>query len=106
MAVTLDDLGGDWRWLEAEARTDLFLVLRLQVAEGADRAGELADAHVFGCGIEAGKVALHLGVPVEQLEAEGGWLGMDAVGAADRGRVLELERAALENFEQADDALA
>ena len=51
-------------------------------------------------------VALHLGIPVEQLEAEGGGLGVDAVGAADGGRVLELEGAALEHGEQRGDAVA
>ena len=77
-----------------------FFVLGLEVAEGADGAGELADAQVFGGGVEAGEVALHLGVPVEQLEAEGGGLGVDAVGAADDGRVLELDGAALEDVER------
>ena len=106
VAVALDDLRGNGRGLEAEARADAFFVLGLQVAEGADRAGELAHAHVLGCGVEAGQVALHLGVPVEQLEAEGRGLGVDAVGAADGGRVLELEGAALEHGEQSGDSVA
>ncbi len=67
-----------------------------KVAEGADRAGELADAEVFGGGVEAGEVALHLRVPEQQFEAEGGGFGVDAVGAADDGRVLELEGALFE----------
>ena len=104
VAVALDDLGGDRRRLEAEARADALFVFRFQMAEGADGAGELADAHVFGGGVEAGEVALHLGVPVEELEAEGGGLGVDAVGAADDGGVLELEGAALEHGEQADES--
>ena len=102
VAVALDDLRGDGRGLEAEPRADAFFVLGLEMAEGADRAGELAHAHVFGGGIEAGEVALHLGVPVEQLEAEGRRLGVDAVGAADGRRVLELESAALEHGEERD----
>ena len=100
VAVALDDLRGHGRGLEAEARADAFFVLRLQVAEGAHSAGELAHAHVLGCGVEARQIALHFGVPVEQLEAEGGRLGVDAVGAADGGRVLELDGAALEHREQ------
>ena len=71
-----------------------------EMPEGAHRAGELAHAHVFGRRVKADQVALHLGVPVEQLEAEGRRLGVDAVGAADGGRVLELDGAALEHGEQ------
>src|SRR6185437_10062580 len=89
---------------EAEAGADGLFVLGLEVAEGADGTGELTDAEVFGGGVEAGEVALDLGVPEEELEAEGGGFGVDAVGAADDGCVLELEGAALEHFEQADDA--
>jgi hypothetical protein len=98
--VALDDLRGHRRGLEAQPRADALLVLRLQVAKGAHRAGELAHAHILGRRVEAGQVALHLGVPVEQLEAEGGRLGVNAVGAADGGRVLELDGAALEHGQQ------
>jgi hypothetical protein len=93
VAVALEDLRGDGGGLEAELGADGCFVLGLEVAEGADGAGELADAQVFGGGVEAGEVALHLGVPEQELEAEGGGLGVDAVGAADGGRVLELEGA-------------
>src|SRR5260370_14182758 len=74
------------------------------MAEGADGSGELADAEVFGGGVEAGEVALYLGVPEEELEAEGGGLGVDAVGAADDGGVLELEGATLEDVGEREDA--
>jgi len=43
--------------------------------------------------VEAGEVALHLRVPEQEFEAEGGGLGVDAVGAADDGRVFELDGA-------------
>ena len=49
-------------------------------------------------GHEAGDVALRFRIPVGQLEAESDGLGVDAVRAADHGRVLELPRAALEDF--------
>ncbi len=100
VAIALNHLRGNGRGLQAEPRADALFVLRLQMAEGADGAGELADAHVFGGSIEAGEVALHLGVPVEQLEAECRGLGVDAVRAADGRRVLELDGAALEHCEQ------
>ena len=83
---------------------DCLFVLGLEVAEGADGAGEFAYAEVFGCGVEAGEVALHLGVPEEKLEAEGGGFGVDAVGATDDGRVLELEGALFEDVGESDDA--
>src|SRR5581483_7830508 len=97
MAVALNDLRRHGRWLEAECCANPFFVLRLEMTEGADRAGEFAHAHVFGSGFKACKVARHLGVPVQQLEAEGGGLGVNAVRAAYGGRVLEFECAALEN---------
>ena len=56
---------------------------------------------LLGGGFEAGDVAPHFGVPVEQLEAEGRRLGVDAVGSPDRGSVLEFEGAPLEDREQA-----
>src|SRR5580698_8139704 len=76
------------------------------MAEGADGSRELADAEVFGGSVEAGEIALHLGVPEEQLEAEGGGFGVDAVGAADDGGVLELDGALLERLGEGDDASA
>jgi hypothetical protein len=65
----------------------------LRWPKAADGAGDLADAQVFGGGVKAAQVAAHLGVPEQQLHAEGGGLGVDAVGAADGGRVLEFDGA-------------
>src|SRR5579872_2148031 len=76
----------------------------LQVSEGADCAGELADAKVLGGSVEAGEVALHLRIPEQELEAEGRGFGVDAVGAADDGGVLELDGALLEGVAEGDDA--
>jgi len=53
-------------------------------------------------GVESGQVALHLGVPVEKLEAKSSRLGVDSVGAANGGRALELQCAAFEHNEQRD----
>ena len=101
VAVALDYLCCDGYGSRPSSATDRFFVLGLEVAEGADGSGELADAEVFGGGVEAGEVALDLGVPEEELEAEGGGLGVDAVGAADDGRVLELDGALLEDCRRA-----
>ena len=48
--------------------------------------------------IEALDVAPRFRVPVGQLEAEGDGLGVDAVRAADHGRVLELQGAPLQHL--------
>src|ERR1700739_3664571 len=66
-------------------------MLRLEMAEGSDGPGELADAHLLGCIIKAADVALHLGVPVDELEAKGRGLRVDSVRSSNGGRVLEFE---------------
>ena len=66
----------------------------------ADRAGELAHAHLLGRQFEALDVAQHLGVPVGQLQSKGDGLGMHAVSAADHRSVFELPGAALEHVAQ------
>src|SRR5260370_40820231 len=105
MAVALDYLRCDLDGSQPQLGADRLFVFGLEMAEGSDGSGELADAEVLGCGVEAGEVvqrnltrfdaevlgcgveagevALHFGVPEEELEAEGGGLGVDAVGAAD-----------------------
>ena len=79
-------------------------MLGLEVAEGADGSGKLAYPELFGGGVEAGEVALNLGVPEKKLEAEGGGLGVDAVGATDDGGVLELDGALFQDVGEGDDA--
>ena len=91
MPVALDDLRGDRRDLQSEPLADGFFVFRLEMRGVADRARDLADSHLLGGHLEALEVALHLGVPVRQLEAERDRLGVNAVRAADLRRVLELE---------------
>jgi len=71
VAVALYYLRCDFDGAQAQFGADGCFVLGLEVAEGAYGSGELADAEVFGGGVEADEVALHLGVPEEELEAEG-----------------------------------
>ncbi len=106
MAVALDYLRCDFDGAQAQFGADCLFVFGLEVAEGADGSGELADAEVFGCGVEAGEVALHLGVPEEELEAEGGGFGVDAVSAADDGGVFELDGALFQGVRESDDTCA
>ena len=86
VAVALDDLRRDGVYREAEEFADARLDFRRAVGVCADGAGELADHHFFLRLSEARDVAAYLGVVVEQLEAEGGRLGVYAVGAARAGR--------------------
>src|SRR5579863_734675 len=68
------------------------------MGEDSHRAGELSYAHILGGSFESSDVALRLGIPVGDFESEGDGLGVDPVGAADRGRVFEFPGAALEDL--------
>ena len=78
----------------------MLLHARVDVGEGADRAGDGAGGDLLARRDEPRAAARELGIGLRQLEAEGGRLGMDAVGAADGGRHLVLEGAALQRGEQ------
>ena len=93
VAIALDDLRRDGRGLEPEPTADGGLDRRRQVGEGADRARDLADAPRFARAPHAHDVALQLGVPERQLQAEGHGLGVHAVRAADHRRLAMLFRA-------------
>ena len=106
MAVARDHLRGDRGWLQSQALADFFFRFGADVAEGSDRAGNLAHAQILRRGVEAREIALHLVVPQRQLQAEGDGLGVHAVGAADLDGVFEFERSPLQRFEQQLDVLA
>ena len=95
MAIALDNLRGHRRRLQPQPRANALFVLRLQMAEGAHSARQLADAHVLSGGGEACGIALHLGIPVEQLQTKCRRLRMNPMCPADGGRQLELDGAAL-----------
>jgi hypothetical protein len=71
-----------------------------EVGEGAYGSGKFPHAHIFSGEAKALDIALGLGIPVGQLEAEGDGLGVDAVRAPDHWCVLELPSAALEHVRQ------
>ncbi len=86
VAVARDHLGRDRLDLQAHLVGDVGFDARVDVGEGADRAGDGA-----GGDLEPGHGqpllgALELGVVAGQLQAEGGRLGVDAVAAADGRR--------------------
>ena len=72
----------------------------VDVGEGADSARNGAGGDFRPCRHQPLAVAGEGGVVPGELEAEGRRLGMDAVAAADGGRVLVLDRAALEGGQQ------
>ena len=75
----------------------LFFQFGAEVGEGAHRSGKFSHPHVFGGAAKARDIALGLGVPVGQLETKRDGLGVNAVGAADHGRVFEFPGAAFQH---------
>ena len=87
MPVALDDLGADRVGVQAQGGQDLGLELGVEMAVGADRAGDLAGPDlVHGAG-QADPIAGQLEGPAGELQAERGRLGVDRMGPAHHHRV-------------------
>ena len=76
--------------VEAQLLGDMRLDPRIDIGEGADRAGDRAGRDLGARRDQPGAAAGELGIGLGQLEPEGDRLGMDAVAAADRRRQLVL----------------
>ena len=100
MTVALNDLRREAHGCDAELLARDLLDARVDVRIGADGARELADGDDLLRVLDALDVALDLGAPQEQLQAEGHRLCVDAVRPADARRVLELDGAAAQYFEE------
>ena len=87
VAVARHDLRRDRLGREPEPPSTAGLDLGRVVGERADRAGQLADRDLVARLDQRAPAAAQLGVPARALEAEGDRLGVDAVRAADHGRV-------------------
>jgi hypothetical protein len=87
VAVAGQDLRRVGGGVEAELLADDALHPRVDPGVGADRPGELTDAHLPRGVAQAGAAAADLGAPAGELEAEGDGLGVDPVGAADHGQI-------------------
>jgi hypothetical protein len=81
------------RWAKVPTAPEIF---GGQVGEGPHRARDLPNRRLVERAVEANALAAHLLGEDQQLEPEGGGLGVDAVGAADARRVAELQRAGAE----------
>src|SRR5579862_4734307 len=86
--------------LQSQLLANAFFVLWAEMPERPHSAGQFADANLFRRRVEAFQVASHLRVPVEQLESESGWFRVNAVCAANRWRVLELNRPLFQYFNE------
>ena len=98
--VTRDDLRGDRLRLEAKLACDVSLHARIEMREGANRAGNRAGADILLRTQKPLFSARELGIGEGKLQSECRRLGMDGVAAAHRDRVFVLDRAALQRFEQ------
>ena len=87
MPVARDDLRRDRLRLEAEPLAGDPLELRVGRRVGADRAGELPDAHPVERAAQPLAAAVELERPAGELQPEGRRLGVDAVRAADAERL-------------------
>ena len=81
---------------QAQHLADMLLDARVDVGEGADRAGNRAGGDLGPRGHQPGAVARHLGVEAGEGQAHRRGFGMDAVAAADADGVLVLEGAGLQ----------
>jgi len=110
VAVALQHLRGAGSRLQPRLLADVLLDLRIDVGEGADRAGDLAVGDGLQSRLHALEVPGHLVVPKGHLQAEGDRLGVDAVRAPHLRGHLVLEGAGLDDGHQAldvgDDQLA
>ena len=100
MTIALNHLRRNRRDIQSQPLANRLFVFRFQMRRIAHRAGQLANPHLLCRHLEALDVALHFRVPVRQLQPEGDRLGMNAVCAPDRRRVLELPGAALQYLAQ------
>ena len=87
VAIALHDLGRSRLEADAEPRAHGLLHGGIEVREGADGARDLADRGLVDRAREPLAVAAQRLVQHQQLQAEGRRLGVDAVRAADAGRV-------------------
>src|SRR5262249_28290986 len=79
---------------------DMLFDMRIDLRESADRAGDRTSRNLLARRLESLPGAVELGISDGELESEGGGLGVDAVGAADRGRGLVLVGPPLECRQQ------
>ncbi len=98
--VARHDLRRDRLRRKAQLFADIGLHPRIDIGEGADRAGDRAGRDVVARRDQPRPGAVELGISESELEPERHRLGMDAVAAADRRRQFVLVGTALEHRHQ------
>ena len=98
--VARDHLGRDRLDREPHGLGDMRLYPRVDLREGADRAGNGAGRDLLAGGDQPRLGPVELGIGLRELQPERGRLGMDAVRAADGRRQLVFEGAALQRGQQ------
>ncbi len=93
VAVARDDLRGDRLRRQAQLCGDILLHTRIDMRERANGAGNRCHRHLRTRRHQARTVAGELGIVPGQLQPERRRFGVDAVAAADRQRVLVLQRS-------------
>ncbi len=86
---------------QAQRLADEALDRLADIGVGPHRPADLADRDRLTRQRESALISLQLGVPAERLEAKGGRLGMDAVGASNHRRRPMLDREPPHDLEQA-----
>src|SRR6185369_3111830 len=100
VAVALNHLRRHGCHVQAQAFANSLFVLGLEVRGVADGSAQFAYSHVFSSMFEPLKVALHLGIPIRQLQSKRDRLSMDSMRSPDLRSVLKLERPPLQHFDQ------
>jgi len=99
--VARNDLRRDRLDRQAHFPGDMRLNRRIDIGEGADRAGDRANGDFLPSGDKAPPRAPELGVMARELDAKGRRLGVDPVAAPDRQGHLVLEGAFFQRGEHA-----
>ena len=100
VTVTRDNLRGDRLNREAELFGDMRFHARVDVGEGADRAGNGAGGNFGFCRHKAGAAAGKFSIGLRQLEAKCHRLSVDAMAAANGWCHFVLDGAAFQGGEQ------
>jgi hypothetical protein len=100
VAVALNHLRSDGRNAEPKALANALFHFRAKMRSIADGAGNFANGHLRGGGAEARDVALIFSEPIGDFQAKGDGLGVNAVGAANLGRVAKFVSAQIENLSE------
>mmetsp|Transcript_2583 Transcript_2583/g.4401 ORF Transcript_2583/g.4401 Transcript_2583/m.4401 type:complete len:326 (-) Transcript_2583:326-1303(-) len=100
MAVAGNDLRADRFGDQPQLVANMVLDCRIDIGEGAHRAGNGACGNLGAGGAHPAQVAVHFGIEPGKGQAHGGRFGVNAVAAAHAQGVLVLNRAAFQGGEQ------